>query len=216
MTTHQNVPFDFRRVRDAIVRVGDGRGCLLAASYDERIVLTAAHSLPHLPPAHAGSGADERTYFALLGPIGGDASIAAECRYADPVADLAVLGVPDQQEAPLLADAFETFTKGRPALRLTGLRRRSPAWVLSLDGAWQRCTAEVQDRHGRALTLIDAEIVGGMSGSPALDSRGRVIGTVGPGPDAASRGPAVIQRRAIGGCSTSDRGWLRCNRRPPP
>jgi hypothetical protein len=63
----------------------------------DRIMITAAHCLPHLPLAHPASFTEERTYQRLLGPLDVKPMVWAECLFADPVADIAVLGVPDEQ-----------------------------------------------------------------------------------------------------------------------
>jgi hypothetical protein len=56
-----------------IVAVGDGRGFVVADKHDMAYIITASHCLPHLPPAIGGiSYTHERTYQALLGPIGGE------------------------------------------------------------------------------------------------------------------------------------------------
>ena len=82
----------------AVVRVGDGRGfvseCLNWHGRPERIVITAAHCLPKLPPCHLTSLYNDRTY-KLLGPLGGDLTAWAYCLFADPTVDIAVLGFPD-------------------------------------------------------------------------------------------------------------------------
>ena len=75
----------------AVVRVGDGRG-FVVENDDERLVITAMHCLPELPIAHGASYIEERTYRGLLGPVGDGQTVWAECLFADPIADLAVLG----------------------------------------------------------------------------------------------------------------------------
>lgn len=46
-----------------------GRGFVLRTS-DEPLIITAAHCLPELPPAHPGSYLHERTY-RIVGLLGG-------------------------------------------------------------------------------------------------------------------------------------------------
>jgi hypothetical protein len=76
----------------AIIKVGDGRGFLVAAGPRiGRCVITAAHCLPHLPPPHPASYTAERTYTKLLGGLDEECAIWAECLFVDPVADVAVL-----------------------------------------------------------------------------------------------------------------------------
>jgi quinol monooxygenase YgiN len=56
-----------------------------------RVVVTAAHCLPKLPPAHAAAYWQERPYANLLGRLDcGKTKVYAECLFADPVADIAV------------------------------------------------------------------------------------------------------------------------------
>lgn len=166
-------PTDDTRV--AIVRVGDGRGFLMDAG-DEygRIVVTAAHCLPQLPPAHGASHTQERTYPALLGSLDDEPpSIWTECLFADPVADLAVLGRPDDQALADETAAFDAFVNGRPVLRMKVLPI-VPRWqkdlmpiaghLLSLNGVWLPCNIISRD----GLFLRDVEIAAGMSGSPAI------------------------------------------------
>jgi hypothetical protein len=79
----------------AIVRVGGGRGFVIESAFDERLVVTAAHCLPSMPEPHPW--ADDTRIWKLLAPLGEKPSIVAECRFVDPVADIAVLGSPDNQ-----------------------------------------------------------------------------------------------------------------------
>lgn len=91
---------------DAVIRVGEGRGFIIAAD-GRPYVITAAHCLPALPPAHAMSYQEERTFRDLLGPIGGKATVWAECVFVDPVADVAVLAQPDNQQLFNEAEAYD-------------------------------------------------------------------------------------------------------------
>ncbi len=89
----------------SIVKVGGGRGFIvecraklppvrhLRRFVTRRLVITAAHCLGKLPPATAAAFFYERTYKSLLGHLDGSKKdIWAECLFADPVADIAVLG----------------------------------------------------------------------------------------------------------------------------
>jgi hypothetical protein len=159
----------------AVVKVGDGRGFVIEGER-ERYIITAAHCLPHLPPAHAASYAEERHYFGLVGPLGGDASIAVQCLFVDPVSDLAVLGEPDGQELFEEAEAYEALVDAATVLPVGGIADEAEAWLLGLDGRWFRCNVW---RNGVALWLKDAaqSVEGGMSGSPIL-ANGKAIGVV--------------------------------------
>src|SRR5262245_35687075 len=95
----------------AVVRVGDGRGFVVQAPKSQRVVLTAAHCLPEMPTPHAANSSADRTFYDLIGPLGNEPSIAVECLFACPVADVAVLGCPDQQQLWDQAEAFEQRPK---------------------------------------------------------------------------------------------------------
>jgi hypothetical protein len=60
----------FSRAPHAILKVGDGRGFVVAGRRrEERLVVTAGHCLPSLPPCCTFSFVEERTYQRLLGPL---------------------------------------------------------------------------------------------------------------------------------------------------
>jgi hypothetical protein len=100
----------------AIARVAHGRGFVVKRR-QQRFVITAAHCLPSLPPAHPMSYLKERTYEALLGPLGSEPTVCAECLFADPVADIAVLGSPDNQMLWEQAQAYEALSRARSRWR---------------------------------------------------------------------------------------------------
>src|SRR5689334_2769291 len=70
----------------SVVRVGEGRGFIVEARDCRvgRLVVTAAHCLPYLPPAHPSSYTEERTYGELLGSLDEAPTLAAECIFVDP------------------------------------------------------------------------------------------------------------------------------------
>src|SRR5262249_44463616 len=74
----------------AVVTVGDARGFIIEHT-QHRLVVTAAHCLPKLPPAHPASYNHERTW-KLLAPLGEKPAVRTECLFVDPIADIAVLG----------------------------------------------------------------------------------------------------------------------------
>lgn len=162
---------------DAVVSVGDGRGFLIKSQTAMPLVVTAAHCLAHLPPAHPASFTLERTYN-LLAERGQAPSICVECLFVDPIADVAVLGAPDGQVLPDESEAFEQFVENRPTFRVGGIRRRSRAWLLTLDGQWRECVVDAVGRAGRTVSIIRDATQPGMSGSPIVTDNGRAIGLV--------------------------------------
>lgn len=174
-----------------VVKVGDGRGFLikrrvrversktlprhlkLRAFIEERLIVTAAHCLPHLPIAHGGASSSDRTYEDLVGPLdNGKRTISVECRFVDPVADIAVLGAPDSQDYSEQSGAYDEFVEERPFLRL-GRPASGPGWVLSLDGKWTRITLEV-NRGMWGVGLVIDPTQAGQSGSPILSRSGQM------------------------------------------
>jgi len=109
------------RLARAILRVGDGRGFVVACRsygdhYDERVIITAAHCLPFHPQAHPARYLDEETYRRVLGPLGGKRTVWARCLFVDPMADIAVLGEPDSQELYAEADTYDDLVGDMTAL----------------------------------------------------------------------------------------------------
>ena len=171
-------PLALAGARDAIITVGEGRGFLVENPPWSHRVITAAHCLPHLPPPHAASYTEERTYQNLLGPLGAAPTVGAECIFVDPIADLAVLEQPDDQALYDEAEAYERFMDGRPTVRIGRVRKPRSAWLLTPDGQWERCT--VQAQGGRYLVLGNPKEgnAPGTSGSPILTADARAVGVV--------------------------------------
>ena len=187
--------FDTEAVTRAVIKVGEGRGFVMemTARFNGRIVVTAAHCLPHLPPCHVGAHLEDKTYKNLVGALGSrQRLIWTQCVFADPVADIAVLIAPDNQELLEHCEAFEKFLHTARALclgevRQTPIGRRqgnTKGWLLSLAGHWRPCTLTAVQN---ALWISDAPdgIIGGISGSPILLNDGTAVGVV-----CAARGPA--------------------------
>jgi len=81
------VPKKIARLTSSVVTVGDGRGFVIEDNRHKRLVITAAHCLPHFPPCHGTSYTEERTYKKLLAPLKAKPTVWAECLFADPIAD---------------------------------------------------------------------------------------------------------------------------------
>jgi len=179
----------------AVVQVGQGRGFIIEHRVKrpcwprflcQRIVLTAAHCLPYLPPCHAASLCHERTY-KLLGTLDSPkAAVWAECLFADPIGDIAVLGEPDNQALVREAGAYEALTQEAPALKVVRTPESGRAWLLALDGEWVCCRVEV---NGQCLWISPtAKCEGGMSGSPILADDGAAMGIVVVGGEVSAAG----------------------------
>jgi hypothetical protein len=163
------------RATRAVLKVGDGRGFVVEGKH-QRFVITAAHCLPSFPPCHPHSYLDERTYQALLGPIGETSTVWAECVFVDPIGDIAVLAQPDGQELPAEWEAYQNLVDAAGALRVGDMAEDTTAWVMNLDGMWMSCRA----RALRAIMISEAHcgITAGMSGSPILSSSGLAVGVL--------------------------------------
>jgi hypothetical protein len=101
-------PFDKKRQDDiagsAVIAVGSARGFVVETKLGDRCVLTAAHCLPALPEPHPW--ANDSRVWPVLGQLGEEPTVLAECFFVDPVADIAVLGCPDYPE---LVDQYRKF-----------------------------------------------------------------------------------------------------------
>jgi trypsin-like peptidase len=188
----------------SVVRVGDGRGFIivhrvklrrprnlekrisLRPFVEHRLVVTAAHCLPKMPPTTPAAHSYERTYAGLLGTLDGHTTdVSAECLFADPVADIAILGCPDEQE--FSAELYESLIEEAPALRL-GTVRNGRGWLLALSGdRWIATTLQVSFGPKGAF-LSTGPTVSGMSGSPILNDAGRAVGLVAIGHETISEG----------------------------
>jgi hypothetical protein len=176
--TRRRAPKNARALMTSIIRVGKGRGFVVEdAERCDCLVVTAAHCLPFFPPRHSCSYLHKRTYKALLGPLGQKPTVWAECLFADPIGDIAVLGPPDDQEFSEKHDGYRALMTASAVLPISSPPENGPAWLLSLDDRWFRCNVK---HNGGPLWIADAVegIVGGMSGSPIVAEDGSAIGVV--------------------------------------
>src|SRR5215469_843350 len=162
-----------------VITAGSGRGFVVEGA-GERLVITAAHCLPFLPPAQSFFGPKERNYGPLLAPLGSEPRAWAVCRFVDPIADIAVLGSPDSPHANEYKALMETAT----ALSISCALRNPvnfwlPARLLSLDGRrWFSFT--IRHFGGPLWVTHAAESCSEMSGSPIVTEIGTPIGSCVP------------------------------------
>jgi hypothetical protein len=183
-------------MKTSLVAVGGGRGFVVRYGL-HRYVITAAHCLPRLPPAHAAADDHERIYANLMGEVGGAQTVWAECDFVDPIADIAILCSPDIQALWEEADLYEKLIEPKIPLRIAALphppvedpkipkhlhatvQGTQPATLISLT--CERFSCKVRySASSRSLWIEGAEqpIVGGMSGSPILDEVGAAVGLI--------------------------------------
>ncbi len=187
--------------KSAVVAVRDACGFIIEAllpnSVSGHFIITAAHCLPHLPPADAASDTKCRTYQELVGRLDKrPPKVWAECVFADPVADIAVLERPDDQALKEKAKAYDELIKLAEALPIADAPEEGPGWLLTLDRKWMAC--EVQNVGRLWIFKAAKPIVGGMSGSPILNSDGAAIGVV-----CCSSGGEQIDQHTDGGPNPS-------------
>ena len=210
----------------SVITVGGGRGFVVMTRHvrlinDQRtgewrsrksrrpLIITAAHCLPSFPPCHGASYIQERTYQNLIGPLGESPSVWAECLFADPIADIAVLGEPDGQVWYDECNAYCALIEPAPGLRMSDPKENtSSAWLLSLDREWLRCDVVHNGGQWHILNAEKPGIQSGMSGSPILNrDRTAAIGVLclsgGTGPDAGATEGGPNPRLA-----TNLPGWM--------
>jgi hypothetical protein len=174
-----------------VVRVGGGRGFVVrfrfkrwlpafrqeAGRYVVRTelrIVTAAHCLPKLLPPHAWSHLEERTYKNLVGVLGKKRNVWAECLFADPIADIAVLGCPDNQELSDQADAYNALVESVKPLKLGEPElEKGSGWPLSLDKPYRWLPTPTNCPNVDC--LLTGQVEAGMSGSPVLNSKGQAV-----------------------------------------
>jgi hypothetical protein len=163
--------------RQALLKVGRGRGFVVEINR-ERYVITAAHCLPKFPPCHPNSHTEERTYRRLLGPLEERLTVWAECRFVDPVSDIAVLCSPDGDEFFEEAEAWTALVENATALSIGDLSEQATVWLPYLDGSWERAKATHWKRSGWGIYLTEAarNMENGMSGSPIVTIDGIAVG----------------------------------------
>jgi hypothetical protein len=135
---------DYDKALRAVLRVAEGRGFVVASKLQrwERLVITAGHCLPRLPPSHTGSHLEERTYERLLGPLDAKPTVWAECLFVDPISDLAVLGAPDSQALCDRNKEYEALTRAMTPLRIAKAGEDTPRFFCRSisDGLPVLCT----------------------------------------------------------------------------
>jgi hypothetical protein len=115
----------------------------------------------------------------LLGPLEQELTVPwVECLFVDPIGDIAVLGLSDDQELYDKCHTYEALVQSITPLRIADVREEASAQLLSVDREWFGC--KVQHFNGGPLLITNAakDMVGGMSGSPILAEDGSAIGVV--------------------------------------
>jgi hypothetical protein len=178
------------QAKRSVTTVGNGRGFVIAWRHN-RLVVTAAHCLPSFPPAHAAAYTEEITYPSLLGPLGAEPTVWAECVFVDPIADIAVLGAVDGQELYAEAMAYEQLTndnlddggseEGSPALPMADAPElvRAGCSRLRENGSSARPITATFPAPPSGLRKRRPRLRVARPGSPILADDGAAIGVVG-------------------------------------
>ena len=80
-----------------------------------------------MPPCHPARDIEECTYQLLLSPLGGEHTVWATCLFLDPIADIAVLGQPDDQELSDETEAFEKLVENMTTLAVVDAPPQDPS-----------------------------------------------------------------------------------------
>jgi hypothetical protein len=126
----------------SVIRVGKGgRGFAVNTFHDGlplQALITAAHCLPRIPPAHPARYSEEMTFKKLLGPLGTKPTVWTECLFADVMADLAILREPTHPDLYEQCNAYASMMDEVPPLKIADAPQKGEkVQVLSLDGKWE-------------------------------------------------------------------------------
>jgi hypothetical protein len=167
----------------SLVRAGRGRGFVVQECNipHRRFVITAAHCLPKIPRAlGVRDEVFEEILPDLLGPLDGELTVWAECRFVDLIGDVAVLGPPDCEHTAAydaLMDPSTPLTIGD----IAAAGMPSPAHFIAHDDHLVDCMV---CHFGGPLcieTVSNNHIRPGLSGSPILGADGTAIALVSQG-----------------------------------
>jgi hypothetical protein len=181
---------------NSVVKVGDGRGFVvlrrmkvpqeirrqvrgglrMVKFVEQRLIVTAAHCLSATIPCVSSPDSSQRIVKGLGTLDASKSDIWGECMFADPVADIAVIGEPDNQQFDEQADAYNDLVESVSVLSI-GEAESGPGWMLSIDRKWTPATLEVfSNIYGTSLATGPTKA--GQSGSPILNSIGKAVGVV--------------------------------------
>jgi len=160
---------------DALIAAGTGHGFVVQGVHD-RFVITAARCLPDLAPPNTGRFDRKSCYPALLGAPGGQKCVAAACGFADPISDIAVLGLPNGIESPEEFDQFLKLTDTATPLSIAEPTPIGLVWIPSPNGAWFSYVA-ISIRGEDLLISVEQSFVA-MTGAPIVSDNGTVVGVL--------------------------------------
>jgi hypothetical protein len=81
---------EIKEAKSAVITVGEGRGFVVngrayfADGPRDRFIITGAHCLPFFPPCTSAAYLEEKTYRALLGPIGNEPTVMGRMFFRRP------------------------------------------------------------------------------------------------------------------------------------
>jgi hypothetical protein len=165
----------------AIVRVGDGRGFVIAGK-QSRFVITARHCLGDFPASSPGYHPESNVCSDLLGPLGATRIVPGRCLFADSINDLAILGPPCHGLFPEGYRRFVELTERVLPLWIEAPQTECfPCFALSSEQHWFGARAHIDVREdGSAVWLFRpaAAITAEMVGSPILAANGSAVSLV--------------------------------------
>ena len=124
-----------------VITVGEGRG-FVVEHRGGRLVVTASHCLPWLPSGFGIAYSEEHVYRNMLGPLGSAPTVACECLFINPIADVAVVSVPDTQTYSDEADGYRALLEYATPFRITDTPEKARGFLLSLKGEWFGCQVQ--------------------------------------------------------------------------
>lgn len=117
----------------------------------------------------------------LLGPPGGQQTVAAACCFADPISDVAVLRAPNGVEYEVEFGQFVQLTDAATSLSIAEPPEASLGRIPSPDSSW---SSHVVCLAGSRLLIIGLDkILVEMSGVPIISDQGKAIGVLCPDPE---------------------------------
>jgi hypothetical protein len=165
-----------RQVERATVRFlrNGGQGVIVPGSF----ILTAAHCINW----ELTGGMTLGDYFLEKVECGGREFLASVFA-VEPVNDIAVLGEPDNQalseEADLFQEVMESVQPVPLNLEEFELFEEFPAFIFTHKGNWLKAQAQqCREKSGNFALSSPMQIEGGTSGSPIVDTEGKLLSLV--------------------------------------